>query len=96
MTTCLISAFLLGTSASQAVAADNVVEQCLSLVPESVCPRYPKTMEQHIQKGAVSSGRGKGKMSGKRLIQSPMLSLYKYHVQVYNTVLPCFFSITAL
>ena len=96
MTTCLISAFLLGTSASQAIAADNVVEQCLSLVPESVCSYYPKAMEQHIQKGAVSSGSGQGKMSGRRMIQSPMLSLDKYHVQVYNTVLSFFFSITAL
>ena len=96
MPTCLISAFLLGTSASQVIAADNLYEECPILAPESVCQPYPKTMEQHTQKGAVSLGRGKGKTSDKRIIQSPMLSLYKYHVRVYNTVLPFYFSITAL
>ena len=62
MTTCLISTFLLGTSASQAIGADNVVEQCPSLVPESLRQPYPKAIEQHVEKGAVTSGGGKGKM----------------------------------
>lgn len=61
-TNCLISTFLLGTSASQAIGADNVVEQCPSLLPESRRQPYPEAIEQHVGKGAVSSGEGKGKM----------------------------------
>ena len=62
MTTCLISAFLLGTSASQAIGADNVVEQCPSFLPESFHQPYPKAIKQRVEKGAVTSGGGKGKM----------------------------------
>ena len=57
MATCLISAFLPGTSAAQ---ADD-------LVSESVCQPNPTTMQLHIEKGVVTSGRGKGKTSGKRM-----------------------------
>ena len=71
--------FFLGTSAAQTVTATDKVEQSPSTVPASVCEPGPKTMQQHIDKGAVTSDRGKGKMSGKRLIQNPMLNLmYKY------------------
>ena len=80
MTTCLISAFFVGTSAAQAMAADDLVKQFPSVVPESTCQPDPKTMEQqpcNIEKDGITSGRGKGKMSGyKRMIQNPMLSLY--------------------
>ena len=62
MTTCLISAFFLGTSVAHAVAADDLVEQCPSAVPESVCKPHPATMQQHIDKGAVTSGREKGEI----------------------------------
>ena len=65
-TVCVI---FLGTSGAQAVAADDLVEECASAVSESVCQSDPKTMQQHIEKGAVPAGRGKGKMSGKRMIQ---------------------------
>ena len=62
MTTCLISAFFLGTSATQAIAAvADKVEQCPSAVPEPVCQPDPKTMQQHIQRGGDTSGRGKSK-----------------------------------
>ena len=74
-----ISAFFLGTSASQAIAADDLVEE----YPESVCHPHPKTMQHqpfNIEKGGVTSGRGKGKMSGERMIQNPMLSLCKYNI----------------
>ena len=84
VTTCLISAFLPGTSAAQALAADDLVEHCPSAVPESVCQPDPKIMEQHIEKAGVTSGRGKGKISGKRMTHNPMLSLYKYKIQAYN------------
>ena len=71
--------FFLGTSAAQTVAAADKVEQGPSTLPESVCQPGPKTMQQHLEKSAVTSGRGKGEMSGKRLIQNPMLNLmYKY------------------
>ena len=86
MTTRLISAFFLGTSAAQAIAADDLVEQCASVVTEPVCLPDP-TMQQLIGESAVTSSRGKGKMPGKRMIQNPMLSLYKYNIQAYNTVL---------
>ena len=99
MSTCHISAFFLGTSAAQVIAADDLVEQCPGAVPESIYQPDPKTMQQHIEKGGVTSGRGKGKMSGKRVFWNPMLSFYKYNIQAYNSVLFCFvfvFVLTAL
>ena len=68
MITSLISAFFQGTSASQAIAADDLVKQCSSAVPEAVCQLNPATMQQQIEKGAVSSTRGEGKISGKIVI----------------------------
>ena len=68
MRTRLISAFFfLGTSAPQAIAADDLVEQCHSVVPESSCQPSPKAIQQqpcNIEKGGVTSGGEKGKMSG--------------------------------
>ena len=64
MTTCLISVIFLGTSGAQAVAADDMVEQCPGAVSESVCQAYPTTMRQHIEMSAVTSRSGKGKISG--------------------------------
>ena len=82
MTTCLISAFFLGTSAAQAIAADDLVEQCPRVVTEPVCLPDPTTMQQLMGESAVTSSRGKGKLSGKRMIHNPMLSLYKLRVTV--------------
>ena len=56
-------------------AADDLVEQCPGAVPESICQHDPKTMQEHIEKGVVTTGRGKGKMSSERTFQNPMLSL---------------------
>ena len=68
MTTCLIiSAFFLGTSAAQAIAADDLVKQFPSVVPQSICQPDRKTMQQqpcNIEKGGITSGRGKGNTSG--------------------------------
>ncbi|XP_067020829.1 uncharacterized protein [Acropora muricata] len=55
---------LAGTSGAQAVAADDLVEECPSAVSESVCQSDPKTMQQHIEKDAVTS-RGKGMSTNK-------------------------------
>ena len=88
---CFISAFFLGTSAAQAVAADDVVAQCPTEVSESVCQSIPTTMQQHIEEGAVTSGRGQGKISGKRIMYAGA-AWYKYNRQVYNTVLLFSFS----
>ena len=67
---CLFSVFFstLGTSGAQVVAADDLVEQCHSAVSESVCRPNPTTMQQHFEISAVSSGRGNGKMLGKRIM----------------------------
>ena len=75
------------------VAADDLVERCPSAVPESICQHDPKTMQEHIEKGVVTSGRGKGKMSSERMFQNPMLSFYKYNIQAYN---PGFFLFSQL
>ena len=76
----------LGTSGAQAIAAGDLFEQSPSAVSESVVPPDLTTMQQHIEKknvkkrrkknqhiekGAVTSGRGNGKMLGK----IPMLRL---------------------
>ena len=63
MTTCLISAFFLGTSAAQAIAADDLVEQCPSVVTEPVSLPDPTTIQQLLGESAVTSGRGRGKIS---------------------------------
>ena len=63
---CLFSAFFLGTSGAQAVAADDLVEQCPSVVSGSVCQPHPRK-QQHIEIGTVTSGRGNGKVLGKRV-----------------------------
>ena len=81
--------YFLGTSAAQAVTADDVIVQCLTGVSESVCQCNPTAMQQHIEEGAVTSGRGK--ISGKRIMYAGV-ALYKYNIQVYNTVLLIFFS----
>ena len=89
MTTLLISAIFQGSSTAQAIAADDLVKQCPSAVPEAVCQPNPATMQQHIEKDAVSSTRGEGKISGKRV----MLRLHstKYNIQANSTVLLFFF-----
>ena len=56
----------LGTSAAQAVTADDVIAQCATGVSESVCQPDPTAMQQHIEESAVTSGRGK--ISGKRIM----------------------------
>ena len=56
----------LGTSAAQAVAADDLIVQRPTGVSESVCQSNPTTMPQDIEEGAVTSGRGK--ISGKRIM----------------------------
>ena len=68
MTTCLFSVFFLGTSGAQAVAADDLVENCPSAVSESVCQLNPTTMQQHLDISTVILGRGNGKMLGKRIM----------------------------
>ena len=67
MTTCLISAFFLGISDAQAVAADDLVEQCPSAVSGSVCQPH-SGKQQHIEIGTVTLGRGNGKILGKRVM----------------------------
>ena len=86
---CLISAFFRGSFAAQVITADNLVKQCPSAVKEAVCQPDPATMWQQFEKGAVSSTRGEGKISGKRV----MLRLHgtKYNMQAYSAVLLFFF-----
>ncbi|XP_074624520.1 uncharacterized protein LOC141882469 [Acropora palmata] len=55
---------LQGTSAAQAVAAEDMIVQCPSGVSESVCHSNPTGMQQHIEEGAVTSGRGQEGTSG--------------------------------
>ena len=45
-----------------------MVEQYPSTVSESVGQPDPKAIQQHIAKAAVTSGRGQGKISGKRIM----------------------------
>ena len=63
MTTCLISAFFLGTSAAQAIAAHDLAEQCPNVVTEPVSLPDPTTIQHLLGESAVTSGRGKGKIS---------------------------------
>ena len=79
MTSCLFSAFFLGTSGARAVAADDLVENCPSAVSESFCRRNPTTMQQHLEISAVTSSRGSGKMLGKRIFNTEVQVWYKYN-----------------
>ena len=83
-------------------AADDLVEQWPNVVPKSVCQPDPTTMQiekqiamqiatMHIDKGAVTSGRGQGKISSKRIMYAE-IAWYKYYIQVYNTDLLFSFS----
>ena len=83
--------FFLGASAAQAVAADDLIVQCSSGVSESVCQSSPTALQQDIEEGAVTSGRGQGKISGKRVMYAEV-AWYKYNKQVYNTFLLFSFS----
>ncbi|XP_044179909.1 uncharacterized protein LOC122961308 [Acropora millepora] len=56
-----------GTSATQAIATDDLVEQCPSVVTEPVCLPDPTTMQQLIGESAVTSSRGKEGTSGDEL-----------------------------
>ena len=88
---CILST--VGNSAAQAEAAGDLVKQGPSEVPESVCQPDAKTMQQHIEKGGVTSGRGKSKMSGKRMIHAiAKLAWYKCNIQMYNSVLLLYLS----
>ena len=60
--------FFLGTSCAPAKAADDLFEQCPSAVSEAVGQPNPTTMQQHLEISAVTSGRGNGKMLGKRIM----------------------------
>ena len=73
------SVIILGTSGTQAVAEDDMVEQCPGAVSESVGQPDPTTMQQHTEIGAVTSGRGNGKMLGKRV----MLRLHDTSIIIY-------------
>ena len=86
MTTCLLSVMFLGPSAAQAIAADDLVEQCPSVVTEPVCLPDPTTMQQLLGESAVTSGRGIGKISRQKNYYD-LAKGYKYSIQVYNTVL---------
>ena len=68
-----------------------MIVQCPTGVSESVCQSNPTAMQQHIKEAAVTSGRGQGKISGKRIMYAAA-AWYKYNRQVYNTVLLFSFS----
>ena len=91
-TTCIFSAFFLGTSTAPTVATADKVEQLPSAVPESVCQTYSKTMQQHIEEAAGTSATGKGKMSG----QSMILKSHAELVQVQHAVIQYSFAILLL
>ena len=91
-TACTFSAFFLGTSTAPTVATADKVEQLPSAVPESVCQTYPKTLQLHIEEAAVTSARGKGKISGKRMILKSHAEL----VQVQHAFIHYSFTILLL
>ena len=69
---------------------DDLVEQCPNVVPESVCQPDPTTMQQHIDEGAVTLGRGQGKISGKRDMYAEV-AWYKFFASgecVFQSLVP--------
>ena len=62
-----------------------MVAQCPTGVSESVCQTDPTTIQQDIEKGAVTSGRGNGKMFGKRVMLRlhGTSKMYRHTTQFY-------------
>ena len=84
--------FFLGKSTAPTVAAADKLEQHPSAVLESVGQTGPKTMQLHIEEAAITSARGKGKMSPKTVFQNPMLGFYMSTTYRRTTQFWCFFS----
>ena len=66
MTACLILATFLGTSAAQAIAAEDSLKQRPLAIPEEVCQPDPTTVQQQFKEGASTSGSKNPKELGKR------------------------------
>ena len=66
-----------------------MIAQCPTGVSESVCQSNPTGMQQHIEEGAVTSGRGQGKISEKRIMYAEVAIGTSI---TYNTVLLFSFS----
>ena len=75
------------------MAAADKVEQCPSAVPESVCQTHPQTMRLHIEEAAVSSARGKGKISGKGMIRKSHAELVQVQHAGAQYCQPFYFSL---
>ena len=68
MTACLILAAFLGTSAAQAIGAEDSIKQRPLAIPEAVYQPDPTTVQQQFKEGASTSGSRNLKKLGEREI----------------------------
>ena len=66
MTACLILAAFLGTSAAQAIGAEDSIKQRPLAISEAVCQPDPRTVQQQFKEGASTSSSRNLKKLGKR------------------------------
>ena len=87
MTACLILATFLGTSASQAIAAEDSLKQQPLAIPEAVCQPDLTTVQQQFKKGASTSGSENPKELGKRGISESTSEHGTHYCFVSGTIL---------
>ena len=87
MTACLILATFLGTSAAQAIAAEDSLKQQPLATPEAVCQPDPTTVQQQFKEGASTSGSKKPEELGKRGISESTSEDGTHYCFVSDTIL---------
>ena len=87
MTACLILATFLGTSAGQAIAAEDSLKQQPLAIPEAVCQPDLTTVQQQFKKGASTSGSENPNELGKRGISESTSEHGTHYCFVSGTIL---------
>ena len=87
MTACLISATFLGTSAAQAIAAEDSIKQQRVAMPQVVFQSDPTTVQQRFKEGASASGGKNPKKLGKRGISESAAEHGKHYCFVSSTII---------
>ena len=87
MIACFILATFLGTSAAQAIAAEDSLKQRPLAIPEAVCQPDPTTVQQQFKEGASTSGSKNPKELGKRGISESTSEHGTHYCFVSGTIL---------
>ena len=86
MTACLILATFLGTSAAQAIGAEDSIKQRPLAISEAVCQTCPTTVQQQFKEGASTSSSRNLKKLGKRGISESTAEHGTHYYFVSGTI----------